>query len=106
MAVQITNNARSLLAVSISATDPVVRVRVGHGQRFPALSDPDDWFPLAVEDEQGNIEFMKAIGRSGDRIDVLRGQEGTAPRAFQAGSHVQLRLTQTAMEELSGQEVA
>ncbi len=100
MSVIFSNNARSLLAASITATDTSIRVRVGHGDRYPQPSAAGDWFPLTLEDENGNIEILKATGRQGDLINVQRGAEGTQPRAFTAGDAVELRATAAAIKDL------
>lgn len=99
MGVVLTNNARSLLATAITVNETVVRVRVGHGERYP-LPKADEWFPLTLEDINGNIEIMRAVSRSGDSITVQRGAEGTQPRSFNAGDAVELRLTAAAFIEL------
>lgn len=96
MPVRLKNNARGLLAVSVTALDTVIRVRVGQGNRFPLLGD-DEWFPLILEDEQGNIEITRAISISGDAITVMRAQDGTQARAFPADTLVSLRLTPAAI---------
>lgn len=95
MPVRLKNNARALLVVSISELDPVIRVQVGKGDRFPILGE-NEWFPLVLEDELGNMEITHAIARAGDVITVRRGREGTKARPFPAGSLVSLRLTQQA----------
>lgn len=97
MAVKLTNNARSALAVAITASETVVRVRVGHGIKFPVLA-AGDWFPLVLEDDSGNIEILRATARSGDSITVQRGAEGTQPRSYSAGDACQLRLTAAALQ--------
>lgn len=96
MPVRLKNNARGLLAVSVTALDTVIRVRVGQGNRFPLLGE-DEWFPLILEDEQGNIEITRAISISGDAITVMRAQDGTQARAFPADTLVSLRLTPAAI---------
>lgn len=100
MPLKLENNARSTLAVSISASETVVRVSVGHGVKFPVLQDPTDWFPLALEDENGNIEYLRAVGRQGDSITVQRGAEGSQARPYSAGDRCELRLTAAALAEL------
>lgn len=102
MTVLLSNNARSLLAASISSTDTQLRVRVGHGDRYPKPSAVGDWFPLTLEDASGNIEILKATARQGDLITVVRGAEGTQPRAFTAGDAVELRPTAGALSALQG----
>lgn len=104
MPVRLKNNARGLLAVSITALDTVIRVRVGQGERFPTLGD-NDWFPLVLEDDQGNIEITRAIARSGDAITVMRGQDGTQSKPFPADALVSLRITQKAINSwFTGEE--
>lgn len=97
MGVKLLNNARSTLAVAITSTETVIRVRVGHGIKFPVLSDDGDWYPLALEDDMGNIEFLRCTGRAGDSMTVQRGAEGTQARSYSAGDLCQLRLTAAAL---------
>lgn len=101
MALKLSNNASSSLAASISDKETMVRVLAGHGARFPALN-AGDWFPLAVQNMQGQIEYMRATARGGDVITVERAQENTAPRTFDAGDVVFLPLTTAAIYELQG----
>lgn len=103
MPVRLTNNARSLLAVSIGANETQVRVRVGHGARFPTLGS-EEWFPLVIEDDQGNVEITRCTGRAGDVLTVRRAQDDTKARAFGAGALVSLRLTAPAVRTIFGLE--
>ena len=93
MGLLLKNNARSTLSAAISATDTTIRVRVGHGDRFPLPEKAGDWFPLTLEDQSGNIEILRATARAGDLITVQRGAEGTQARAYAAGDAVELRAT-------------
>lgn len=99
MGLKLKNNASSSLAASMSETETMVRVLAGHGVRFPSLG-AGDWFPLAVQNVQGAIEYMRATARAGDVITVLRAQESTAPLVFDAGDVVFLPLTVAALEAL------
>lgn len=102
MAVKLANNVRSKLAVSVGASETELRVLTGHGQRFPALSTSDgSWFPVALENVNGEIEFCRATFRNGDVITVARGQEGSMARAYSAGDALELRLTVAALMALS-----
>jgi hypothetical protein len=96
--IRLRNNARSTLATSISDNITTITVQIGHGARFPATAYPDDWFPVAVENALGEIEYMRCTARIGDALTVVRAQEGTPPRAFTAGAVVQLRFTAEAAE--------
>jgi hypothetical protein len=98
MTVKLLNDVRSKLAVSLNVNDTQVRVLAGHGVRFPTLSAPEDWFPLALENANGDIEYMRATARSGDIITVIRGQEGSTARGYPSGSLVELRLTVAALD--------
>ena len=93
MGLLLTNNARSTLSAAISATDNTIRVRVGHGERFPLPEKAGDWFPLTLEDQSGNIEILRAIWRAGDVITVQRGAENTQARSYASGDAVELRAT-------------
>ena len=101
MGLKLANNARSVLTASIVANDVVIGVQVGHGQRFPTL-EAGDWFPLVIQDAQGNHEIVKATARTGDSITVERAQESTTALPFDAGSAVYLPLTVGALTELIG----
>lgn len=98
MTVKLLNDVRSKLAVSLNINDTQVRVIAGHGVRFPTIDAGNEWFPLAVEDANGNIEIMRATGRNGDVITVDREQEGTIKRGYPSGSLVELRLTVAALD--------
>ena len=102
MGLLLKNNARSTLSASITATDTIIRVRVGHGDRFPQPSASGDWFPLTLEDESGNIEILRATARQGDVITVTRGAEGTQARSFVSGDAVELRATAAVFANSSG----
>lgn len=99
MGLKLKNNASSSLAASMSETETMVRVLAGHGVRFPSLG-VGDWFPLAVQNVQGQIEYMRATARAGDVITVIRAQESTVPLVFDAGDVVFLPLTVAAISAL------
>ena len=102
MGLLLKNNARSTLSASITATDTTIRVRVGHGDRFPQPSATGDWFPLTLEDQSGSIEILRATARHGDMITVTRGAEGTQARSFFSGDSVELRATAAVFANSSG----
>lgn len=102
MAVKLLNNVRSKLALSVTATETQLRVLTGQGSRFPSLDTAGDWFPVALENESGEIEFCKATARNGDIITVQRGQEGSTARPYNSGDACELRLTVAALMEFGG----
>lgn len=99
MGLKLKNNANSSSAAPITETETIIRVLAGHGVRFPSLGT-GDWFPLAIQNVQGDIEYMRATARAGDVITVLRAQEGTPAIAFDAGDVVFLPLTVAALNAL------
>lgn len=99
MGLKLKNNAGSSLAASMSATETMVRVMAGHGVRFPSLG-VGDWFPLAVQNVQGDIEYMRVTARAGDVMTVTREQEGSQAKVFEAGDVVFLTMTVAALKAL------
>ncbi len=98
MAIQLANNASTVLASSISSTDLVLVIAPGDGALFPSLI-AGDWFPATIVAADGR-EIVRVTGRYGDSLTVLRAQENTAARAFPIGSRVELRLTAGAFVEM------
>ena len=99
MGLKLKNNASSSLAASMSETETMVHVLAGHGIRFPSLG-AGDWFPLAIQNVQGEIEYVRATARAGDVITVTRAQESSSPLVFDAGDVVFLPLTVAALSAL------
>lgn len=107
MGLKLKNNAASTLAASLAAGETLVSVLAGHGARFPVLT-AGDWYPLAVQNAAGAIEYMRATGRAGDVMTVVRGQESSVALNFEAGDLVFLPLTVGALNALGviGADVA
>ncbi len=101
MALKLANNATSTLSAAIISTDLVVSIASVDGSKFPTL-DTGDWFPITIVDPAGNMEVMRVTGRIGDSVfNVVRAQEGTTAKDFEAGSRVDLRLTSGAVQDAS-----
>lgn len=99
MGLKLKNNATSSLAASLAAGETLVSVLAGHGARFPALNT-GDWYPVAVQNVAGAIEYMRATGRAGDVMTVVREQEGSIALDFEAGDVIFLPLTVAALNAL------
>ena len=99
MGLKLKNNAASSLAASLAAGDTMVSVLAGHGARFPVLV-AGDWFPLAVQNVAGAIEYMRVTARAGDVMTVVRGKEHTTALDFDAGDLVFLPMTVAALNAL------
>lgn len=92
------NNAASTLAASIGATDTSISLQSGTGVMFPVPKN-GDWFPLTLINPAGVQEIVRCTSRNGDVLEVLRGQEGTSGKAFNAGDRAELRLTAGVVNE-------
>ena len=79
------------------------RLYAGDGAKFPMpVGDGSEWFAVTLEDRRsGQIEICKCIARSGDILNVQRGQEGTIAKAFVLGATVSNRLTAATMDFLA-----
>lgn len=114
MGQKIKNNARALLFGSISALDTSLTVEAAKADTFPVATTtnwltPLDWYNATIQDNSGNIEIVKVgVRNSGSGVmSVLqRGQQGTTPRAFAAGSVVELRITAEDVEAAIAAPVA
>lgn len=93
MAIQFANNATTSLFSSATASDTQIVVFPGGGALFPAAGGSNYFMVTVVDIATGLLEIMKVTNRSSDVFTVVRAQEGTAARAFTAGSPVELRLT-------------
>lgn len=92
------NNAASKLAASISATDTSISLQAGTGTMFPAPAT-GDWFPLTMISPAGTYEIVRCTSRNGDVLEILRAQEGTSAKSFNAGDRAELRLTAAVINE-------
>jgi len=91
MAVQLKNNVTGFIASGISSTTTSIVLQTGQGASFPSLN-PVQYFYATLVDAAGNLEIVKATARAGDTLTVVRGQDGTAARAFPALSRIELRV--------------
>lgn len=96
MTVIIKNNVSSTLASAISATQTTVSVAAATGDQFPDLPNGSHFYATFMS-SAGDTEIVKCVARVGDALAVVRGSEETAPRAFAAGSRVELRVTAQAI---------
>lgn len=96
MALKLTNNATSLLAVGINTLSTSLILTSGDEDKFPVLG-ASDWCPVVVVDAANNIEIMRCTARSGVTLTVTRAQEDTVALDFAAGARVDVRLTAAAL---------
>jgi|GEM_PF-6642854 len=98
MAVKLSNNATSTLAVNINETATSLTIQSADAGLFPHLLT-GDWFPLTLYDALKR-EIVHVTKRTGGVLTVKRGQEETQPHAWNVGTRVDLRLTKAVIEEL------
>jgi hypothetical protein len=104
MTVKFTNNASGTLAASIGnnpATDTTITVSGSQGALFPILvAGSGDYFYATLVDPANNIEIVKVTARVADVMTVVRGQDGTVPRTYNAGDRLELRPVAAALNAL------
>lgn len=98
-----TNNARALLTSGIGAADTSLVIEAAKADLFPTANTgaspvpaATNWFKCTLQDSAGNVEIVYVrtrVAGSGVLSNVLRGQEGTTARTFNAGTVVGLRVT-------------
>lgn len=99
MAVKLGNNAIGRLASNITSTDTSITLQAGNGTSFPALAT-GEWFPATIYRADTTLEIVRVTARAADVLTVVRGQEGTSPKAFSLGDRIELRLTAGALMQL------
>lgn len=95
-----TNNAFGALASSITNSATSLTLGVGQGAMFASPSAPD--YSLVTLFQYGtggeiNHEIVKVTARATDTLTIVRGQESTTARAFNAGDLIECRVTAGAM---------
>jgi hypothetical protein len=100
MGLKFTNFAVSTIADvgGIGSGDVSVDVQAGDGAKFPSLGT-GDYFYCVLVDSSANREVVKVTARSTDTLTIVRGQDGTTPRAFAQDDAIELRLNKGALEE-------
>lgn len=97
MAQLFANAARSTLTASITNSSTQLQINPADQALFPVATGAD-WFKVALEDSNGNLEYMRvqrAVGQSLLNIVQRETEDGAKfpARAFVSGSLVELRMT-------------
>jgi hypothetical protein len=89
MAIRFYNNASTTIAGSITAIDTTVALAPGSGILFSTPTPPTapDYFVATFYDQATKTvnEIVHVTAISGDVATIVRGQEGTTPKAWTAG---------------------
>lgn len=89
------NNAKSVLAAGISASATVLTVSSGMGSLFPSPTPGANYFKLTIIDAATKTitEIVHVTSVSGDVMTIIRGKEGTTPRAWSTNDIVANMMT-------------
>src|SRR6267142_3540147 len=99
--IKVANNAKSVLASSITNIATSATVAAGEGDRFPVLG-ASEYFYATLEDSSTNKEIVKVTARTADTMTITRAQQGTTAISFAATSAFELRPTRdTFIEHIS-----
>ena len=95
------NNAASTLASPITDSAVTLTVVAGEGADFPSPAAGQYFIATLVDAATGTIsEIIWVTSRTGDVLTIQRGQEGTAPLAWNAGDAVKMLPTAGTMQAL------
>lgn len=95
------NNASSVLTVAVSSIATVLEVAAGTGSRFPDPVQYSEQFTITLKNLDTNeVEICYCLERTGDFLNVSRGEEGTVALSFPANASVVHTLTAGALEFL------
>jgi hypothetical protein len=99
MTIQWSNNASGALASSISTSSTTIVLAAGQGVEFPTPGG-GNYFYATLTDTSNNLEVVKVTARTVDTLTVVRGQDGTAARAYAAGDLLELRPTAAGLTDM------
>jgi hypothetical protein len=100
MSMKFTNNAVSTLLAGITNVATSLSVQSGIGGLFPTLA-AGDYFYCTLGNATNVVEIVKVTARAVDTFTVVRGQDGTAAVAWNAGDKVELRLVAASLNDFS-----
>lgn len=96
MSVKFSNNAKTTLTASLSAT--ATSVAVSDASNFPSLSGSDYTY-ATLENTAYDREVVKVTAISGNNLTVTRSQDNTTARTFSTGDKCELRLNAAMLED-------
>ncbi len=97
------NFAQAEISGGVTAQDKTLNVV--DGVALPALGFGQVFYAV-IEDAVHHREIVKVTARNGSALTVLRGQDGTTPRAFVPGDKLSVVLSAKALAGLRDQVVA
>jgi hypothetical protein len=88
----------------IGSGDTEFTLSAGDGADLPTLTGGHHCY-LTFVDVSSNREIVKVTGVASDTCTIVRGQDGTTPRAFAQNDLVELRLTKGSLEDVQAQTI-
>lgn len=102
--IKFSNFAFSTLAVGCNTTATSLSLASGTGAKFPTLA-AGEYFYATLENASLDREVVKVTARSTDTITVVRGQDNTTARSWNAGDSIALRLNAGALDDFKTEVV-
>ena len=102
--IKFSNFAFSTLAVGCNTTATSLALASGTGAKFPTLA-AGEYFYATLENASLDREVVKVTARSTDAITVVRGQDNTTARSWNAGDSIALRLNAGALDDFKTEVV-
>ena len=102
---QFKNNAVGALASSINDSVLSLTLQSGQGALFPQPSGSSYFYATIIADDNTK-EVVKVTARSTNTFTIVRAQDNTSARAFDAGDRVELRLVAANMENFAQKDSA
>ena len=99
MGIKLTNNATTLVPLSVSSTQTSLTVTAGKGALFPILGS-GDYFFATLSDVNNNFEIVKVTARTDDVMTMVRAQESTMAIPFPANSRFEHRITAATVQAI------
>ena len=97
MSKELLANGRAYIRENISAEATTIKLNRSGG--FPVLPSNGNWFWVEISDDN-YTEIVKVTAFPNDVMTVLRAQQGTMARAFNAGSVIRSLLTPASLDGL------
>ena len=98
--IKFTNNAHGSLNASINDSVTTITLVSGDGAKFPSLTGSEYFYATLIK-SNNDIEIVKVTARSTDELTVVRNQEGSGNKAFDAGDRIELRITAQGIADIS-----
>ncbi|ULQ47395.1 hypothetical protein JN531_003720 [Flagellatimonas centrodinii] len=91
--------------LSSPAADDAVQIVIPTVDADKLPADFNNHFIMLTLQAGSTMEIIRVTGRTGDTLDVIRAQEGTAAAAWSAGDKVENRMTAGAVDMLAQQAI-